>query len=197
MKWWENQFLHVREGRLQIGSREAAAWAARCGTPLFIYSRRQILANFERLVSMLPRIPNLRTRICYAMKANPHEKILGQLKRAGAWIDAVSPGEVDASLAAGFPAERIIFTGTSLGRQDLARVFAVAGRALRRRLLPEHGFSFQPQTHPSRGGHRLSRSGKTAKEAINSLARSCRKHASTPPSSPSGIRWKLTIPLPR
>jgi diaminopimelate decarboxylase len=127
MKWWENRFLRIRAEKLYLGGREAADWAGRYGTPLFLYSRKQVLANFERLGSMLPRPEGLKTRVCYAMKANPHEEILRLLKRKGAWIDAVSPGEVDAAMAAGFPPERILFTGTSLSREDLARVFALDG----------------------------------------------------------------------
>ncbi len=127
MKWWENGFTRVSDGKLYLGDREAADWARRFGTPLFLYSRRRIAANFARLGSMLQRLDGLETRICYAMKANPHPKILQFLKRQGAWIDAVSPGEVEAALVAGFPPERILFTGTSLSREDLAAVFGLDG----------------------------------------------------------------------
>jgi len=127
MKWWENGFTLVRGGKLYLGGREAADWAGRYGTPLFLYSRKRVAANLARLCSLLQRLGGLETRVCYAMKANPHPKILRLLKREGAWIDAVSPGEVEAALAAGFPPERILFTGTSLSREDLAGVFEIDG----------------------------------------------------------------------
>jgi diaminopimelate decarboxylase len=61
------------------------------------------------------------------MKANPHREILVLLRRMGAWVDAVSPGEVEAALRAGFSPRRILFTGTSLSLSDLRRVFRVDG----------------------------------------------------------------------
>ncbi len=61
------------------------------------------------------------------MKANPHPAVLRLLRRRGASIDAVSPGEVEAARRAGFPAARILFTGTSVSAEDLRRVFAVDG----------------------------------------------------------------------
>jgi len=42
-------------------------------------------------------------------------------------IDAVSPGEVLAARAAGFPARKILFTGTSIGEEDFREAFAVEG----------------------------------------------------------------------
>jgi len=64
----------------------------------------------------------LEVRIAYAMKANPHPRILKTLLQAGCWIDAVSPGEVEAALKAGFPEDRIMFTGTSISRKDFELV---------------------------------------------------------------------------
>jgi diaminopimelate decarboxylase len=125
--WWENEFLRRVDGRLFLGERPAAEIAARFGTPLFVYSRRQVLANYERLARAFAAPPPLKTGLFYAMKANPHPAVLRLLRRRGASIDAVSPGEVEAARRAGFPAARILFTGTSVGAEDLRRVFAVDG----------------------------------------------------------------------
>jgi diaminopimelate decarboxylase len=125
--WWENEFLRRVDGRLLLGGRPATEIADRFGTPLFVYSRRQILANYERLAQAFGASPPLRTRIFYAMKANPYPAILRLLRRRGGSIDAVSPGEVEAARRAGFPAERILFTGTSVSAEDLRRVFSVDG----------------------------------------------------------------------
>jgi diaminopimelate decarboxylase len=57
------------------------------------------------------------------MKANAHPGLLVTLKNEGMWIDAVSPGEVEAALDVGFPGERILFTGTSVSTQDIEQVF--------------------------------------------------------------------------
>jgi diaminopimelate decarboxylase len=125
--WWENEFVKARKRRLCLGGRSAEEIAARYGTPLFVYGRRQILANCETLARTFSKTSRLPLRVCYAMKANPHREILRLLRRQGAWIDAVSPREVEEALRAGFSARRILFTGTSLGHADLRRVFRVDG----------------------------------------------------------------------
>jgi diaminopimelate decarboxylase len=125
--WWENESLRVVDGKLYIAGRPAKALARRLGTPLFIYSQSQILANYGRLRRIFRAASSLETRVCYAMKANPHGGILKLLHRRGAWIDAVSPGEVEAARRAGFPASRILFTGTSVSVEDIRRVFRIKG----------------------------------------------------------------------
>jgi diaminopimelate decarboxylase len=125
--WWENELLSRREGQLFLGGRPATEVAARFGTPLFVYSRPQILANYSRLARAFEASPSLKTRIFYAMKANPHPGVLRVIRRRGGSIDAVSPGEVEAARRSGFPGSRILFTGTSVSTGDLRRVFGVDG----------------------------------------------------------------------
>jgi len=127
MNWWETDFVSVLKNRLLVAGRDAVGLAERYGTPLYVYGKDRILERHARLEDALARHSPLPSRICYAMKANPHRGILRLLQRRGAWIDAVSPCEVETALKAGFPAERIIFTGTSVSRADLRSVFAVEG----------------------------------------------------------------------
>ncbi|MEW5900034.1 MAG: diaminopimelate decarboxylase [Acidobacteriota bacterium] len=117
----------MRKGSLCLGKQTAEAVARKHGTPLFVYSRSQILANYKRLHRSFSDRTALSPRICYAMKANPHRALLKVLLRCDAWIDAVSPGEVQEALRAGFPASRILFTGTSLSGEDLRLVFPYEG----------------------------------------------------------------------
>ncbi len=125
MAWFENRFLSVKRGKLYLGDRPAEAFAREFGTPLLVYGREQILANFRSLSDAFAGRAGVKVRINYAMKANPHRRILRALKAAGARIDAVSPGEVREALAAGFPARKILFTGTSAGAEDMKAAFAV------------------------------------------------------------------------
>jgi len=127
MNWWETDFVSVSGNRLQIAGRDAAALAERYGTPLYVYGKDRILERYGRLDDAFARYSPLPARICYAMKANPHRGILRLLLKRGAWIDAVSPCEVETALRVGFPAERILFTGTSVSRSDLRFVFGVEG----------------------------------------------------------------------
>ncbi len=125
--WWENDFVHTKNRRLYLGRRSAEAIAGQAGTPVLVYSRSRILANYDRLHRSFSKATGLETRICYAMKANPHRGILELLKQRGGWVDAVSPGEVEEARRAGFPAGRILFTGTSVSTGDLRRAFRHRG----------------------------------------------------------------------
>lgn len=52
----------------------------------------------------------------YAVKANANPKVLKLISQAGFGADCVSGGEIRASLAAGFPAEEIVYAG--VGKSD-------------------------------------------------------------------------------
>jgi diaminopimelate decarboxylase len=121
--WWANDFLNVKEGKLYLGDKESTKVAQTHGTPLFVYSKNQILSNFKTLLKAFAGKTSLEIRLYYAMKANPHQEILKILKETGACIDAVSPGEVAKALSAGFSADRIFFTGTSVSAEDLKLAF--------------------------------------------------------------------------
>jgi diaminopimelate decarboxylase len=125
--WWENEFLRVRRRRLYLGQTSALTIAARRGTPLFVYGRARLLSNYQTLKRTFSKYLSHPLRIAYAMKANPHRGILSGLRRQGAWIDAVSPQEVEEARRAGYPGGKILFTGTSLSAEDLGRVFRVDG----------------------------------------------------------------------
>lgn len=125
--WWENEFLKIKGGKLFLGEEEASKVAEKWGTPLFVYSRKQILSNYYHLRDLCRSLSHQDIRIYYAMKANPNREILKLLGEAGAGIDAVSPGEVEESLRAGFPGRKILFTGTSVSPDDLRSVFSQDG----------------------------------------------------------------------
>ena len=127
MNWWENSFLAVENNRLKISGRDAPDLAEEFGTPLFIYSRSQVLANLRKLEKAFCVGSGRELRVCYAMKANYNKELLELLCGEGAWIDAVSPGEVERAVAAGFSTEKIIYTGTSVSRDDLRLLFRTPG----------------------------------------------------------------------
>ena len=52
----------------------------------------------------------------YAVKANANPRILRIIREAGLGADCVSGGEVDASIKAGFPKEKIVYAG--VGKSD-------------------------------------------------------------------------------
>jgi len=58
-------------------------------------------------------------RILYSAKANTNLSILEIMRELGAYIDAVSPGEIYLAIESGFPPERILFTGTMVRDDEL------------------------------------------------------------------------------
>jgi diaminopimelate decarboxylase len=124
MNWWENSAARVVSGRLLVSGRPAEVWARRMGTPLFVYSRARLVENYRRLRALFDAAVDEEVRICYAMKANPYPPVLETLRTEGAWIDAVSPGEVGRARRFGFPEDRILFTGTSGSGADFRSVLS-------------------------------------------------------------------------
>jgi diaminopimelate decarboxylase len=62
--------------------------------------------------------------VAYAVKANPNLSVIATLARAGAGADVVSGGELRRALAAGVPADRIVFSGVGKTRDEMAAALA-------------------------------------------------------------------------
>ena len=101
---------------LELGGVPAATLAERYGTPLYVYEEERIRSAFQTLTRAFA-VDDL--RIHYAVKANSNPWILRILRRAGAWADVVSPGEILLARAAGFPQERLLYNGNSASDDDL------------------------------------------------------------------------------
>ena len=128
MNWWEDEFLKVKGNRLLLENQPAETIVKKHGTPLYVYSLKQVLRNLQALKEVFSSAePKLEVRLAYAMKANPHQVILRTLLKEGCWIDAVSPAEVEAALKAGFPEGKIMFTGTSISQEDFEQVLRHPG----------------------------------------------------------------------
>ena len=82
------------------------------GTPLYVYSARIVRERFAELAGF--------DLVRYAQKANPHPGILRLLRSLGAEVDAVSAGELEGALAAGFEPRQIVYTADLFDRRALA-----------------------------------------------------------------------------
>ncbi|HEY6952658.1 MAG TPA: diaminopimelate decarboxylase [Bacteroidota bacterium] len=85
-------------------------------TPLYVYSRSQILENFNSLNAALGETDHV---TCYALKANSNLSILKLLAEAGAGADVVSGGELYLALKAGFPPHKITFAGVGKREDEI------------------------------------------------------------------------------
>lgn len=95
--------------------------AERHGTPLYVYSRAAIEANWRAFNQYLPT-PH---RACYAVKANGNLAVLQVLARLGAAFDVVSGGEIARVLRAGGRAEHIVFSGVAKSHEEIAYALQV------------------------------------------------------------------------
>ncbi|MDA8585120.1 diaminopimelate decarboxylase [Rhodobacteraceae bacterium] len=110
-----DHFLH-QNGILHAEDVALPEIAAEVGTPFYVYST----ATFERHYRLLDEaLSGLDHLICYAMKANSNQAILTLMARLGAGVDVVSGGEYRRAIAAGFPGERIVFSGVGKTRAEM------------------------------------------------------------------------------
>jgi diaminopimelate decarboxylase len=110
--------LEAKNGILYFDGVSATELAENFDTPLYVISENRIRGNYSNLYNVLARNYK-KVRIYYAAKANSNISVLQILENEGAGLDAVSPGEVSLALKAGFPARRILFTGTSVRNEEL------------------------------------------------------------------------------
>lgn len=109
-------------GILYIDGVSTMKLAETYGTPLYVISENKIRENYRRLAGAFKKGYS-RTRILYSAKANTNLSILKILKTEGAWVDAVSAGEVYLALKAGFTPSQILYTGVSVSMEELEYTF--------------------------------------------------------------------------
>jgi len=100
-----------------IGGAKAMDIAQEYGTPVYVTDEDAVRDNYRAIYGAFAR--RMPTRINYACKANANLAILRILEQEGSCIDAVSIGEVDACLRAGFSPERILYTGVNVASAEL------------------------------------------------------------------------------
>ncbi len=106
-----------RDGVLCAESVPLEEIAAAVGTPAYVYSAGEVEAAYRDFAEALGDLP---ATICYAVKANGNLALIATLGRLGAGADVVSEGELRRALAAGIPAEKIVFAGVGKTAQELA-----------------------------------------------------------------------------
>ena len=90
--------------------------AASVGTPFYCYSTATLTRHFRVFADAFA---GLDTLVCYALKANSNQAVLRTLARLGAGADTVSEGEMRRALAAGIPANKIVFSGVGKTAREM------------------------------------------------------------------------------
>jgi diaminopimelate decarboxylase len=90
--------------------------ASEVGTPFYVYSTATLTRHFKLFDEALAPLEHL---VCYAMKANSNQAVLRLMASLGAGVDVVSGGEYRRAKAAGFPGERIVFSGIGKTAEEM------------------------------------------------------------------------------
>jgi len=102
-----NHFGYI-DGVLHAENVPVPEIAKAVGTPFYVYSTATLERHYKVFSGAFADVDAM---VCYAMKANSNQAVLKTLAKLGAGIDVVSGGELRRALAAGVPANRIMFSG--------------------------------------------------------------------------------------
>lgn len=93
-----------KEKYFRLNKEETEALAQEYGTPLLVLSLEQIEKNYRLLRTHLPRV-----KVFYAIKANPHRRILELMRDLGSNFDVASDGEIMELSFLGVDGSRMIY----------------------------------------------------------------------------------------
>lgn len=93
-----------KEKYFRLNKEETEALAQKYGTPLLVLSLEQIEKNYRLLRTHLPRV-----KVFYAIKANPHRRILELMRDLGSNFDVASDGEIMELNSLGVDGSRMIY----------------------------------------------------------------------------------------
>ena len=100
--------FHYRNGLLYCEDVALDTIADDVGTPVYVYSTATLRRHARVIAAAFDKIDCL---IAYSVKANGNLAVLATLASEGCGADVVSAGEMKRALAAGIPAEKIVFSG--------------------------------------------------------------------------------------
>jgi len=102
-----DHFAYI-DGRLHAEQVPIDRIAEAVGTPFYVYSTATLTRHYQVFEEALAGTDHL---IAFSVKSNSNLAVIATLARLGAGADVVSGGELMRALAAGVPADRIVFSG--------------------------------------------------------------------------------------
>ena len=123
-----------RDGAMHVEQVPLDTIADAVGTPVYVYSTATLTRHVTVFRDALGQLDN--PLIAFAVKANPNAAVLATLAKLGLGADVVSGGELLRAVAAGIPANRIVFSGVGKTEAEM-------------RLALDHGiFQFNLESEP-------------------------------------------------
>jgi diaminopimelate decarboxylase len=110
------------DGALHAEKLPLAKLAAQFSTPLYVYSRAALTANylaFDRAFDFIDH------QVCFSVKSNSNIGVLNILAKLGAGFDIVSGGELERVLAAGGSPAKVVFSGLGKTEAEIERALKV------------------------------------------------------------------------
>ena len=90
--------------------------ASQIQTPFYCYSSAAIEASFQEYQNAFD---NQDALVYYAVKANSNQAVLTTLAQMGSGADVVSMGEIRRAIAAGIPANKIVYSGVAKTQEEI------------------------------------------------------------------------------
>ena len=196
-------FARDDQGRLCAGGMPLGDIAATHGSPLYVYSGDGIRDDYRRFAAAVAPVDG---SVHFALKANSALGVIGLLARHGAGADIVSGGEMARALAAGIPAEKIVFSGVGKSAEEIGAALdagigqinaespqeveaisqIAAARSVQAPVALRVNVDVAPKTHAKIStGHRSTKFGVSTSQ--NEAAGLYRKMAADPHIRPAGL----------
>lgn len=105
-----------RNGRLHCEDVALDTIADDVGSPVYVYSTATLTRHIQVIQSAFDGMDSL---IAYSVKSNGNLAVLKTLSKHGCGADVVSAGELARAVAAGVPADRIVFSGVGKTRDEM------------------------------------------------------------------------------
>ncbi|HEX7875866.1 MAG TPA: diaminopimelate decarboxylase, partial [Sphingobium sp.] len=104
-------------GAMHVEQVPMAEIADAVGTPVYVYSTATLTRHVGVFRDALSRLDD--PLVAFAVKANPNGAVLATLAKLGLGADVVSGGELLRAIAAGIPANRIVFSGVGKTAEEM------------------------------------------------------------------------------
>lgn len=106
-----------RRGAMHVEQVPLSTIADAVGTPVYVYSTATLTRHVGVFRAALDALRD--PLIAFAVKANPNAAVLATLAGLGLGADVVSAGELLRALAAGIPANRVVFSGVGKTQEEM------------------------------------------------------------------------------
>ncbi|MCX7941271.1 MAG: diaminopimelate decarboxylase [Endomicrobia bacterium] len=108
--------LNYKNGLLHFEEVNLGSLVTTYSTPLYVYSRNQIVENFLEYKKALNKRKHL---ICFAVKANTNYQVLRIICSLGGGADVTSGGELYRVIKAGISPKKIVYAGVGKTKEEI------------------------------------------------------------------------------